>query len=395
MKWAAILVIAAACDTPTPSLFLHLAGPPSQACPSTQCAEVPMSCPTVMNIRIVDPADPANPEHWYIDQCEDVSANTDHDMCALATVDLDSKPIPVRPLEVQVAVYPASAIPRDPITGKRSCPPGVVYSANGYPIEQSPTPALGGHAFYHPGDERVVVTLGCTDFGAIEQSCAMEQRISVSSTVDDLTSQTPVPRTSSLAVQLRVSVGEPRAEGVEHMLNPGDVRTLDLSTASPHATWRADVDLDFDKYACIEVFEENAATPATLRCKPIVPGQNVDMQGVWIARDKVREILDWLAPQAPFPAALPAQGLTIGMVVDPNMHPAAGYTVMAAGSTVIYPTSEGRLIGSQTSDSGLFMSTDALFGTQFSARGSGLQTNTAIGGRVSGKFTVVILTAGQ
>ena len=161
---APVVVLAiAACHTPPPQLQLAFAGPPSQACPSTDCATMQVKCQTVMSIRIVDPTDASSP---YLSQCVLVSPQQG-DMCALAGVHLDPTPIPVRDLEVQVALYPATVIPRDPMNPDvLLCPTKVEYSAaTGFPVEQAqaPTPALGGRAFYHPGDQAVVVTLGCTD----------------------------------------------------------------------------------------------------------------------------------------------------------------------------------------------------------------------------------------
>lgn len=54
---------AGGCQTPTPSLLLPLTDGESQVCPSTDCAMVPMPCPTVMSIRIFDPENPALPMH--------------------------------------------------------------------------------------------------------------------------------------------------------------------------------------------------------------------------------------------------------------------------------------------------------------------------------------------
>jgi len=73
------------------------------------------------------------------------------------------KPVPEQTLEVEMLVYPKSAIPKDPDTGELQCPTGVLFDATGFPIasiepctDENPancpaTPAVGGVAYYHPG----------------------------------------------------------------------------------------------------------------------------------------------------------------------------------------------------------------------------------------------------
>src|SRR4051812_2342648 len=114
----ALALALAACNTPTPKLRLGFAGGPSQECPSTHCADVPMMCKSVMSIRIVDPTQAASPYLW---QCVEVAVNHDKTMCALETVDLEPTQIPVRDLEVQVAVYPLSEIQPDPTNPALLC----------------------------------------------------------------------------------------------------------------------------------------------------------------------------------------------------------------------------------------------------------------------------------
>jgi hypothetical protein len=400
-----LALAAAACETPTPSLQLAFAGGPSQKCPDTDCANIAMSCATVMSIRIIDPADPTAPYH---SQCVYVPADLHHDMCSLARVDLGKTPIPVRDLEVQVALYPKSVIPIDPITDDLLCPTDVAYGATGFPLEEAPSPALGGHAFYHPGDETVEVTLGCTNLDAINKSCASDSQVTVTATVDEFDSRFPVNASSPTADGLRVSVGEPRAQGGSFVLNPSDVHDLAAADVGAGgggiATWVANIaNLALNKFVCVEVLDENSLTPPVLRCRPASMTTPLNLTGVWISRQTVAKVLQSISTD-PLPS-FPPEGLTIGVVVDQGLSPAAGIVVTssaasAAGSdhldttgTVAYLSNDGGLGGTATSAAGIFVSRDAPFGTQFSVGGPGRPTVVGYGGLVAGKITVVILAA--
>ena len=383
-----VVLAIAACHTPPPQLQLEFAGPPSQACPSTDCAMVQMKCQTVMSIRIVDPTDASSP---YLSQC--VLVPPQHgDMCALAGVDLEPTPIPVRDLEVQVALYPATVIPRDPMNPDvLLCPTKLEYSAaTGFPVEQAqaPTPALGGRAFYHPGDQTVVVTLGCTDLGSIDASCVASNQVTVTAMVKDFSTGLLVTgdNPQGVADRLRVSVGEPSAIDGPFVLNPGDTQPLDRSGTGSLAIWRNDVDFPFRTYACLEVLEDDAQTTATLNCQAATAGQNLDLSGVWLAKQQLAQILLALGL-----VEFPERGLTLGMVVDNGGNPVAGAVVSADMGTVEYlPDSQGSAFGTgATAGNGIFVSRDAIFGTAFSTGGTGGPTG--IGGLVAGRLTVVIL----
>jgi hypothetical protein len=397
---AVLAAAAAACNTPIPALRLHLAAGDSQACPSANCSEVPLPCDVVMSIRIADPEDIAAP--FYSD-CIPVPFDPNHTLCSLGRIELDdSVMLPVKDLEVQIAIYPATMVEKDPTarSGLR-CPTDVKYSAaTGYPIEQSPGPALGGRAFYRPGDENVVVTLGCTDLTAIEQSCAQPQSFRVAATVDDFANLFSVP-SGPAADQLRVSVGEPQLLDGVYMLSNQDTRPLQLIPESRTiATWGADIDLEFDRYVCVEVLELVARTTAALRCTEVTPETHLDdLHGILISKERLEKILVALDPLAP--KEFPKDGLTIGIVVDQASKPIQGMTVTSHGigqgsdaTTVRYLSNQGSsLIDGATSENGIFVSTNASFGTTFSTSGGpgGRQEISAVGGLVKDRVTVVVL----
>jgi hypothetical protein len=384
--WACGLVGAlalAACSTPTPTLTFQFSGGPSQKCSSTQCTGIHMGCDAVMSIRIIDPQDPTGA---WLSQCVSVPAMGPHDMCALNTVELSSRPIPVRDLEVQIAVYAASEL------APGECPTKVNYSdATGYPVEQVPTPSLGGRTYYHPGDAVVSVTLGCTDVDAFNDSCVAANIIPVTATVDAFPDESSV--TTAVASRLTVSVGEPRPSGVDgtFALRAADARMLAAVQASGSTpSWASDVDLHFTNYACVDVVESVAQTTASLRCRLASAADRLDLSGAWISKETLQTILAALVG-SPTPPSFPDEGMTVGIVVDQSSVPVPGLVVNATAGTVQYLADPTKLGGTQTAVSGIFVSKDAPFGTVFSTAGPGRVAVSAIGGRVQGKLTIVVL----
>jgi hypothetical protein len=384
MRRAVLALAIAACGTPTPQLRLGLSGLRAQTCPSTDCTEVPMVCDAVMSIRMVDPADATK---VMFKQCERVQPDRKTDMCSLRSVDLKTALIPVRELDVQIAVYPAARIPNDPDTGEPLCPDTLEFSAaSGFPVEQASAPALGGHTYYHPGDETVDVTLGCTDLSAINDACTGTITDSVSASVIDFDTRLPVTvGPQGVADHLWVSVGEPHIVDGLYVLNPRDAVALRLADET-RPTWRAPIALSFTKYACVEVLEDIAQTTPSLRCQQTVSGALPELGGMLLSRGTLQNIVKSLGL-----TEFPDQGITIGMVVDSASNGAPGYTVAPNGTgTVTYLSTTGGLGGSRTSESGIFVSSDAPFGTKFSASGPNA-TQPAIGGLVAGKVTIVVV----
>jgi hypothetical protein len=404
MRRANILVIGslvAACSTPRPSLTLALSGSSdtdSQRCLSTNCKDVPMRCATTLSIRIQDPtpADPSNPKDPYLNECKAVAPNHNEDMCALSSIDLDPTVlIPVKDLEVQVAVWPTDAL------ATSGCPDVKFAAATGFPVEQSPTPALGGRAYYHPGDETVVVTLGCTDLGAISHACESASVISVKAIVEDFSTRLQLTGTSPSPDDLNVSVGEPTGFGTSFVLNNTDTVPLFWQGIGAAAPWENDnVSLPFVKYACLEVLENVAQSTAAVSCARVTyeaPNQ-LSLRGDYVSREQLKTILAVL-PTMDFPSA----GLTIGMVVDQFSQPVSDVMVSAAagGASMKYlsdeqPDGSRHLVTDATQSSGIFVETSVPFGTEFSTTGGPnkpLPLITGIGGRILNRLTVVMLRA--
>jgi hypothetical protein len=379
----------AACNTPTPQLTLALAGAGPSSCPD-DCAKLPLPCDAVVSIRILDPHDPNDTEHpevIHLTQCERVRMNMKNDVCALNQTNLADVPLPVHDLEIQVAVFPGSAVPTDPATGALMCPEVSYSQASGFPVTQAPAPALGGQAFYHPGDSQVKVTLGCSDLSAMQagDSCSAPGRAAVAATVDDFDTRVPVAAgATGVARRLFVSVGEPQLFDGGYVLDPTDVTPLRLDD-DDIPRWTSPEAPALSSYGCVEVLEDAPGAVGTLRCL-LASDLPDELVGMWLSRERLQGILSALGA-----TAFPDEGITIGMVVDATAGGAPNYTIQpSGGGSVVYVAKDGIVGGSATSETGIFASRDAPFGTMFTASGA-KRTVPAVGGLVAGKVTLVIV----
>jgi hypothetical protein len=119
----------------------------------------------------------------------------------------------------------------------------------------------------------------------------------------------------------------------------------------------------------------------------------IDLAGVRIQLSTIDNILKLV--DLMHTATLPPAGILIGMVVDSVGNPLPNMQVTADNmmSTVSYLSADRtKLVAGMTTASGIFLSTDAPYGTNFTAHGVSLaQIATGFGGLVHGKVTVVIL----
>jgi hypothetical protein len=375
---AALALALAACTTPTPQIKLKLSRASDQMCPA-DCAQIPLPCDAMMSIRVIDRDDPTV---HHLDQCVSVAPNTKNDVCSLNRINLDSVAIPVRDLAVQIAVFPRAALAVDE-SGAPVCPNVEYNMSNGLPITQAGAPVLGGQTYYHPGDSIVEVTLGCTDLSAMTagESCKSPPT-SLTATVDDFDTRVPVRAGPQGADRLYVSVGEPRLLDGGYVLNPRDTTALRLDD-DPTPQWTASGEPGFNQHACVEVLDDKPSAIASLHCTPVSDPE--PLKGFWIKNERLHAILASLGLEG-----FPAEGLTVGMVVDATANGVPNYTVKAGGANVVYVTDSGVAGGSVTSNTGIFVSRDAPFGTMFNAIGQ-KPTVPAVGGLVVGKVTVVIV----
>lgn len=390
---AAAVVLVAACSTPVPTLSLTWAGPatdvngadPStgaQACPAASCEGVPLECASVVSIRVLDPAT----GKLYIDQCEDLQVNGKRDMCAIGGIDLRPVSLPVAKLEVQVAVFSPSetSVGAD---GARTCPQ-IQYSASGFPVEAAPTPALGGRAFYHPGDAVVEVTLGCTDLSALNRSCAANA-VPADAIVEDFRNGMPLTGVDPTPDSLNVSIGEPQGSVGTVVLTSNKLQPLSARGA---ALWHSDaIGLAFDRYACTVVLENVAQSTSAVTCTVLsTPLEALALRGTYLPRDLLETITKALRM-----SAFPSEGLTVGIVVDSFGDPLPGVVVNADLDGKAYAVqylAGDHFEDSRTDASGIFVSTTAPFGTSFDTMaGPGQVSFHGLGGLIANRATMVVL----
>jgi hypothetical protein len=394
----------AACDGDTLRIALQISAGPVQACPSSAvpaaptCGDVPMLCDSVLDVRIVRPA---SPDEAHLASCTLIPRDRKRDLCSIEHINLPARQLPKETLEVQVMIWPREAVKEvDPSTGELDCreiygrPVSVGFGVHGFPEEAAPSPALGGRAFYHPGDDLTVVTLGCSDLAAVNRpACAgqIELRAGVTELDAPLQSVTPV-----VAAELLVSVGEPRYVATRDHHEWSPLKALDLEAGAPpgpaEPRWGEAVEvLALEDSLCVQVIGGQGANTATVRCGRIDPAvRQLELTGTWLPRPRLAQILAGLGLTDP-----PAQGMTIGVLLDEQGAPAAGYQIRTSPDTLVqYLTPTNQVVpgGTATTAAGLFVSMDAPYGTDFRAsQGDQLPRALGVGGRVHGKVTIVVL----
>ncbi|HEY5935519.1 MAG TPA: hypothetical protein VIU61_12805 [Kofleriaceae bacterium] len=379
-----VLVLLVACEVPPLTIIYRISDGPTQSCPSASCEEVGVACESVLDIRILRPTAPMQP---LIDVCEGVNPDRDGTLCAIDTIDLPRKKLPAETLEVQVVLWPRSVV-EDPETGELDCKTHrLTFSlTDGFPLDQIPAPALGGHSYFEPGDERTEVLLGCTDLMSVNQdTCIGKKRVAVTATVFDFDVRKSV--SESLGNQLAIDIGEPKEEEGRYVMDPGDVTPLARTVAGPDPVWGGDVEQEFQTSACLQVLEDVPQATSSITCRDAKPtNEMIDITGFRMSKATVQQIVSALALPA-----FPEEGMTIGIVVDYQDNPVAGQVVVPDNGTIQYiNAARTGTVPGQTSASGIFVSRDAPYRTRFTTAITG-QTVVGIGGRVEGKVTIVVL----
>ena len=407
MRALAVLLLVGACGDPPPfSLKFKVAGGDVQACTASDgtttasCSDVTMLCDAYVSIRVFSPSDPTAP---FISECQPLVAKN---LCSIARVDLTPPKTPIKEqtLEVDMAVYPKSAL-HVGSDGSGSdagvqCPTNVAFGADGFPAPQEPCdpgdttcdppPAIGGRAFYHPGDSETVVSLGCTDLSALRDPvCVGETKLAVTASVNDF--DTGVSVSPTTADSLLVSIGEPTSDGTMATLKSADTRALSRTTQGPVPGWSGDVDLQLSSSACIEVFEDGAQTTAAVTCTNAIGANPLDLPGVRLSKATLDKILGALNPTDP---QFPLEGLVVGVVLDYLGNPLPGVTVipssMNAHIKYMSATDPPDFTPTSTTAAGIWVSTDAPYGTTFQPMGMTM-ANDGFGGLVAGKVDIVII----
>lgn len=389
------VMIASACGTPPLSITIHLDNSPSASCGlTTSCEDIPLGCDPYVMLRVVDPSNPNDP-HPPVDMCQALTLNTRSDLCSIYNVQVDAdREVPNKSMDVQVVVFNRDDLATDE-AGDPVCPINLQFAAvTGYPLqgiasEDVPnTPAIGGHAFWHPGDSEVVVNLGCTDLSRVSPgSCEQRQTTSVHASIVDL--DNPVASVSPAAAQsLVVSIGEPQAMSTGFVFNEPGAQLVRTPEEPPG--WHGDFDVVFQSTECIQVIDTSTAeTTPTLTCQSTSPESPVDATAVLLAKKSLQNILTAVGK-----SAVPDQGIVVGLVVDRDLKPKPGVTVIPSdGSVTVEYLNFNRTMrqGTTTSTSGVFVVEDTPYTTTFGASDGATTIPDVPGGIVMGKVTIVIL----
>jgi hypothetical protein len=379
----------AACEYPSARLTYAISDDPATSCGTTSCRDIKLPCEAVISIRIVDPDDPTSPLY---STCEVLPPNRDMDLCAISTIELGDKPLslPAKTLEFQMVVWPLSEVQTE-VEGVLDCAKHEVKfdAVYGFPVSQDPAPAIGGHTFYHPGDDEIRVELGCSNLESLETcnpSREVEFRTSVRS-FDNI--DLFIARTQGM--QLEVKVGEPKLRGADiaYSLQNEDLTPMALDDASPFAAgWIATFAPDFIDIACVQVLQPAAMSTATVKCtSDNIPTELASLNlpdAVLVPRETLSQLLFALFGMNLFPT----DGLTLGLVVDKDYIPVKGAVVTTSSGSVRYLNdARSAFDAAATGTSGIFVSLDAEFGTKFRVPTS-LEE---IGGRIQERVTIVVV----
>ncbi|MBP9086352.1 MAG: hypothetical protein KBG15_09540 [Kofleriaceae bacterium] len=385
-RWAiaAAIAVGASCSPDGPlQLQLQLTSGAEQTCPATSCLQIPIQCDAVVSVRIFNPATPLAP---YVRICEDLPAT--ENICSLNRLQLPVTNVPNERLEIQVAVFPKSGVPR--IDNQPVCPTNLQFSPTGKPTGLGQGAAIAGRAFYSPDDEQTVVDLGCTDLTLVSgAACAGPTDVQVTASVNDFDSG--VFLAPALADSIAVAVGEPKAQtnsltgALEWSMASQFLTALSRTGSAPVPSWAGASPNRFRTSACINVLEDGAQATSTISCRAAnASTDTVDIQGYRLSRQSLDQILTTLRL-----LFFPDEGLVIGMVRDFQGNPASGVMVRASAGTIAYLSADRSAVGGTvTSSSGIFVSRSAPFETTFSANGN---VAPVVGGLVLGKVTIVLL----
>ncbi|MBV8756338.1 MAG: hypothetical protein JO257_03620 [Deltaproteobacteria bacterium] len=406
MKWPLLLALAACGDPPPMTLKFTITQGDVQSCVSSTgtkaatCSDVTMLCDSYVSIRIFAPGDPTAP---FVSACKPLAEGTTHKtLCSIAQVDLPApaNPVKAQTLEVDMAVYAKDKLAVNAM-GEIECP-AAKFGADDFPVAATepctdpdpaicpPDPAVGGRAFYHPGDTETLVTLGCTNLAALEdRMCAGQSSLAVTASVNDF--DTAVSVSPATADGLLVSVGEPTFNGNlgEFELKPTQAHPLDRATVGPVPSWQGDFNVMLTSSACLEVLEDGAATTPSLTCTNNIAPNPLDLPGIRLSQASLAQILTAIGK-----TSLPQQGLVVGIALDANGAPAAGVTIVpSSGTTTIKYLNATRtgLVSGATSAGGVWVSEDAPYPTVFTPSGVQVIAQPGFGGLVHGKVDIVVI----
>jgi hypothetical protein len=403
-------VLFAACGDPPPlTVKFQVTDGDVQSCTNsaggkaTTCADVTMLCDAVVSIRIFAPSDPSAP---FISVCQPLlGSGKNKNVCQIAGVNLTPPAMPTKlqDLEVDMVVYPRAGLSTTP-AGDPICPADVAFGGDGFLAPPEPCldpdpancpaiPAIGGRAFYHPGDDETVVTLGCADLAALEDTtCVGETKLHINASVTDF--DTAVSVSPATADSLLVSIGEPTFDSSAngYVLKSTNTFALGRTVQGPVPAWGADVAFVPTASACVEVFEDGAQTTAAVACTNNITSQPLDLPGIRLSKATLDSLLPALPP--PNTNKFPLQGMVIGKALTYLGAPAQGVQITPSSPTahILYLSDDGTTFTASgiTGTSGIWISLDATYPTVFHAVGQ-TPAPDGFGGLIAGKADIVII----
>ena len=158
------------------------------------------------------------------------------------------------------------------------------------------------------------------------------------------------------------------------------------------SAWNGEVRALFTSAACLTVLDDSPQSTTSVICQraSVVDDElsfTGRLTGMRLRGTSLAQILTALGR-----TQFPPEGLTIGVVLDANREPLANRVVVAPDASIVYLSADRASVGgSGTSANGIFISTDAPFGTTFSTSGGPIATATSMGGLIEGKVTIAVL----
>lgn len=297
------------------------AGSSPSPCPGP-CEAIPLSCQSMVSIRVVDPADPA---HLLDEKCVLLPVNEPTTMCALGTIEVPLTALPVGTAHIEVALWDASLLEQ---TNGGACPEQPIFDLRGFPLPTvNPQPAVAGAVYFDVGSApSVSVPLSCPDWQQVNQVTCQPPALSVA-LVDmergQRMSQTDVPP----GLEVRYALPA-RTSGGGWVLPETETSRLQRRELGEIAGWEGTLDqpLDATDPLCIVVRESPTSTPVVSCVSRGDTAAELEIDALYLPQAVIDGILDAAAL-----GAVPAEGLVVGRVV-------AADTGAAVAGVVVEPT---------------------------------------------------------
>lgn len=374
-RLAAAATLVAACDQSPTTLdpfdirldFDH--SPGSYCGEGLTCRDYDMTCNAVVMLVIYD-QDQGGLIHRG---CDVVEKDPNEDLCALKNVS-PGEIFMIRPhlLRVSVAVWREGVLPDNPL----ECPPEEeVFDLGGGPIRDFvPRPAFAGSTHFKVGGDQkeAVVPLSCSEPSQlVREDCTTNVETTLLlANVDDIDRGFDV--TTEQANQLGVGAAEPTVfPGIpqnEVVIEQTDTFNLRRQEGEEPPLFSSTIEGTMGETVCAVVRDSEPESTTSAACSQFDAGVDpLDLRGILVPKPKLGSILSALDL-----GQFPDQGLVVGRVLDASRQPLAGVSLTPETGTVQYLSADlSKVAGSTTSESGYFVSTDAPFGTRWTAYHAG------------------------